>query len=420
MNRLLSSSASLAVLLAASTAFSQDDLQTPSLVAPTAYSDDCACEYEPSCDYCLGDAWTLQSCLTPCCSDYRYGGWIGMGYYNNQERFSNTPNDGFAFLDYPDHLNLDQAWFYAEKVADAGCYSADYGFRFDMLYGVDAQKTQAFGNGNSGWDVAWDHGPYGWAMPQAYVEVAFDDWSVKIGHFFTIIGYEVVPDTGNFFYSHSFTMFNSEPFTHTGVLATYSASDRVTLYAGWTLGWDTGFSQGNLAGDAPYNHGTNGSNWLGGISAELTDDITVTWCQTAGNLGYRSAGEPGYSQSVVAIADVTDSLQYVLQSDWVTTDGYNGQVGYHEQDFGINQYLFYTLSDRWKAGCRMEWWKSNGFTYKTASIYELTGGINYKPQANVTIRPEIRYNWTPADFRYVSNDAPFNNTVFAIDAVVTF
>ncbi len=35
-----------------------------------------------------------------------------------------------------------------------------------MLYGVDAQKTQAFGNNNGSWDNSFDHGVYGWAIPQ--------------------------------------------------------------------------------------------------------------------------------------------------------------------------------------------------------------------------------------------------------------
>ena len=130
-----------------------------------------------------------------------------------------------AFDDYPDHLNLDQAWVYFEKIAEADACSADWGYRFDMVYGVDAQKTQAFGNDDNVWDVSFDNGSYGWAMPQAYAEVGFGDWSVKVGHFFTLVGYEVIPATGNFFYSHSYTMFNSEPFTHTGVLGTYTASD---------------------------------------------------------------------------------------------------------------------------------------------------------------------------------------------------
>ena len=69
------------------------------------------------------------------------------------------------------------------------------------------------------------------------------DLSIKAGHFFTLIGYEVVGATGNFFYSHAFTMNNSEPFTHTGVLGTYDLGDGYTSYFGWTP------SAGSRSGD---------------------------------------------------------------------------------------------------------------------------------------------------------------------------
>ena len=74
------------------------------------------------------------------------------------------------------------------------------------------------------------------AIPQLYVEAGYGDLSVKAGHFYTIIGYEVVQATGNFFYSHAYTFNFSEPFTHTGVLATYNASDDVTDL-GWLHAW---------------------------------------------------------------------------------------------------------------------------------------------------------------------------------------
>ena len=45
----------------------------------------------------------------------------------------------------------------------------------------------------------FDHGIYGFALPQVYGEVAMGDLSVKMGHFFTIIGYEVVTAPDNFF-----------------------------------------------------------------------------------------------------------------------------------------------------------------------------------------------------------------------------
>ena len=65
--------------------------------------------------------------------------------------------------------------------------------------------------------------------------------SIIAGHFYTLIGYEVVGAPGNFFYSHSYTMYNSEPFTHTGALAQYAVGDNLTTYAGWVMGWDSGF-----------------------------------------------------------------------------------------------------------------------------------------------------------------------------------
>src|SRR5690606_28962718 len=117
-------------------------------------------------------------------------------------------------------------WLFAERVA-ANNGNWGLGGRIDAIYGVDAQKMQAFGNPGAGirnsgsFDASWDNGIYGWALPQLYGEVANDELSIKVGHFFTPIGYEVLPSTGNFFYTHSYTMFNSEPFTHTGALATY-------------------------------------------------------------------------------------------------------------------------------------------------------------------------------------------------------
>ncbi len=66
----------------------------------------------------------------------------------------------------------------------------------------------------------------------------------------------VAPD--NFFYNHAFTMFNAEPFTHTGALGEYAAGD-VTLYGGWTLGWDTGFN----------NNDNSGTFFLGGLSGSV-------------------------------------------------------------------------------------------------------------------------------------------------------
>ncbi|WP_437202126.1 outer membrane beta-barrel protein [Planctomicrobium sp. SH664] len=327
------------------------------------------------------------------------GGWFSAGF--------TTANDG-VFWTYPHHLQLNQMNLYAEKVAD-GSNGVGFGGRVDLMYGTDAPNTQSFGNPAGTFDYlnGWDHGVYGWAMPQLYGEVAYGDLSVKVGHFYTLLGYQVVPATGNFFYSIPYTFNFSEAFTHTGALATYKANDKLTLYGGWTLGWDTGFEQLN-----------GGSSFLGGASYAVTDDLAVTYICTFGNLGW--IGE-GYTHSIVADYVINDKWEYVFQSDVNSVGNSPNSIdNEHYDTVGVNQYLFYTFNDWAKAGARVEWWKADG-----DSLYEMAYGVNFMPIANLRIRPEVRYNWAPGGVPYVTSAvAPpsvyQNQFIFGMDAIYTF
>jgi len=207
-----------------------------------------------------------------------------------------------------------------------------------------------------------------------------DHLNIKIGRFFTLIGYEVVPATGNFFYSHALTMFNSEPFTHTGVLGTYSGFENMTLYGGWTLGWDTGFDQVN-----------SGNSYLGGFSVNLLDTVTMTYINTFGNFGAISAAgaNSDYSHSVVFDVTLTDSVNYVFQTDYLGIEGAGG-VGITES-LGVNQYLFYEYNDIVSFGTRLEWWRNDG-----VSNNALTTGVNIQLLDNLVMRPEARKDWVPS------------------------
>jgi len=345
-------------------------------------------------DCCLGDPWQLFGSV----GQYDVGGWVSLGYHNNA-----LP----IFNDRPDELNLHQAWLYAERAIDTSG-GFDIGGRIDYLYGIDAQNTQAFGTDPRGWDNDWDNGEFGHAIPQAYVEAGYGDLSVKLGHFYTIIGWEVVPATGNFFYSHAYTFNYSEPFTHTGALATYNMSDDVTVYGGYTLGWDSGFDD-------------NGDNYLGGISLGLTDKLNLIYATTIGRFGEdRFNGvETGYMHSIVADYAVTDSLQYIIQSDVLSTE--DGAGNDFRETFGINQYLIKTINDCWAVGGRFEWYNNDGiFTGngQEADIFALTLGVNYRPTANVIVRPEIRFDWD--DDQIAGLEDGDDQTTFGIDSIFTF
>jgi hypothetical protein len=344
--------------------------------------------------------------LLPSIGGIEFGGWTQFGYHSD-----NSFADGFN--QYEDHVALHQQWFYAEKVADGSC-GLDWGFRFDAMYGIDANNTQAFGNSGGGWDNAasFDHGQYGWALPQAYGELAYGDVSVIFGHFYTLVGYEVVMAPNNFFYSHAFAMNNIEPFTHTGIEATWEATDRLTLRGGWTLGWDTGFDQFE-----------DGNNFLGGFSYELTDNIDVLYYCTIGDFGsyFGVTAKEAYEHTVVVDFTLTERLNYVFETDLLRIGDLAG-TGEEFNSFGINNYLFYTLNDCWSFGARLEWWETDlGPGSESITLNEFTVGLNWRPHTNFVLRPEVRQEWFPSDSDAREVGSPDSDqTIFGVDAVVTY
>merc|ERR1711907_384476 len=126
-------------------------------------------ECDSGCDSC---------CSTSCAADW----WVQVGY---------TSESTGLFNNLPDQVYLNQSWAYLEREADGAC-GWDWGFRADIMYGTDGSDTQAFGNQEGNWDYenGFDHGNYSWAIPQLYGVLQNGDLSVKLGHFYTLIGYE--------------------------------------------------------------------------------------------------------------------------------------------------------------------------------------------------------------------------------------
>lgn len=348
-------------------------------------------------DCCLGDPITLfpETCWGT------VKGYAQVGYHNR--------NDG-TFNQHPDRLYLHQAYLYAEKKAQGDECCWDWGYRADVVYGTDGGYAQSFGNDWGEYDFCdeFNRGIYGWAIPQAYAEVAYNRLSVKVGHFYTIQGYESVMPTNNFFYSHSFTQFYNEPFTHTGFLGTYKVGCNLEVYGGWTLGWDTGFATFSNNGLGP----DEGNNFLGGFAWNVTDNIKVSYATTAGDLGWRGDGS---SHSIIFDLQLTERLKYVLQGD-ITSTNLNGW-----DDAAIVNYLIYQLNDCWAFGARFEWYEADSLipALGTNPMYEVTAGLNWRPHANFVLRPEVRYQWGDGILAFPPGIAN-EETIFGIDGILTF
>ena len=349
----------------------------------------------------IGEPWKL---IDPFCG-INVGGWTSVGYHS-----ARNPNN---FNNY-DRVQLGQQWFFAEKIAD-GSEGIGLGGRVDYLYGTDAQDTQAFGINNAHFDNSWDNGNYGHAMPQLYGEVAVGDLSVKLGRFFTIIGNEVVQSTGNFFYSRQFTFYNAEPFTHTGALTTYNIDADTQLYNGYVMGWDSGFED-------------NGDAYLGGFKKKLNDTFTFLYTNALGRFGDgNGSGERGSIHSGILTASLTEKLTYISQTDVVYTR--NSAGGVHRNTFGNINYLIYKVNDCVSLGNRFEWFNFDG-DYFTAinqnavnarnnNNLNFTTGVNYKANANLMFRPEVRWVWDREQFGFNENNRS-SQAAFGGDILFTF
>ncbi len=355
-------------------------------------------------------------------------GHMSFGIYGNDNgNRSGIGNAPLGFRNVSDGATFDQFWLTAEKALDDCCPS--WGFRIDYVFGADGPDTTAFGD-QSKFDFRWQSSrDYGSALPQAYAQYGTSDFNVKVGHFYTIIGYEVVSAPENFFYSHAYTMYYGEPFTHTGILAERSMMcDQMTVWAGWTNGWDS-----------YYGDHLDASTFLGGASYAVNDCLSVTYATVWGDHGDGTArgGVPSnagdiYMHSVVVDYQINECMQYVFQSDYAN----NRIAGAHNEWYGVNQYLFYTLSDCYKLGARFEWFNDadgvrivNNDAVGTAigpdvDYYSVTLGLNYTPNNNIILRPEVRWDWADGGTPFNPNAAGVGTVddqfYYGMDLIVLF
>ena len=130
---------------------------------------------------------------------------------------------------------MNQMWLYLHRPADTGGCGWAWGGHVDMIYGTDWR----FGI-NEGLEDRinnFDFSRYGLVIPQAYLEVAYNNLSVKLGHFAAILDYEAVPSVMNPFYSHSYGYPYGVPQLLTGILADYKLTERLSVQAALHRGW---------------------------------------------------------------------------------------------------------------------------------------------------------------------------------------
>jgi hypothetical protein len=313
-------------------------------------------------------------------------GWISAGGTLNATNDNSNYNGPITFNDRADTFQLDQAYLILERKVTYGADDFSLGGRVDVMYGTDAPFTQSIG-----FDDDWEGSSTNrnqLAIPQAYLEANLpigDGLSLKAGHFYTLLGYEVVTAPDNFFYSHSYSMQYGEPFTHWGALASYPVSDSLTVTAGAVRGWD------NMSDTADGN-----LSFLGGATYKVSEDTTAVFSLVSGNQG-QDQNLTGYSLVLTSILD--DKWAHVLQHDFGSYDLESGK----QQWYSLANYVTYQLSEDTKLGVRFEWFNDadgarvaglrSANNLSSSDYFGLTVGANTNLTDYLVFRPEVRYDW---------------------------
>jgi hypothetical protein len=351
----------------------------------------------------------------------RVHGWLNGGYTYNTSNPNSKFNGPYNSIDRNAQPVFNQGYAIIERGLPT---TGDWGFggRVDLLYGLDHFLGQSRGfEATRDFGSKWNGQYYGLAIPQAYVETGNDVMSLKVGHFYSTVGYESLAAVNNFFYSRAYSFQFGQPITHWGGVFTTQLTRNVQVHAGLVNGWDTLTGRGsnvNFLGGVKYT--ADSGNWWSSfalVSGEENNHV-------AGLPGirYAPANRTRYSFLLgITPGGPCGKWEYVFHHYNAWQENGTAQ-GNFARWYGIDQYLYYRVSDKWRLGTRFEWFRDEDGTRVglnrpanttnpplPGNYFSLTGGANFTPTANFSLRPEIRWDFTSDSVRPAFSDGRKNN-----------
>lgn len=263
-----------------------------------------------------------------------------------------------------------------------------------------------------------------------------DATTLTFGNFNTFLGYEVISPTGNFNYSTSY-MFSYGPFSHTGLKADFTLSDKMSLMLGV-------FNPTDATDFSPTNTFTLGAQ-LGYAGESSSIYLNLLYGDQDGTLDEDVSYENGTMSSgatfqvdLTAGFDLSETLYLGVNTTYNTTAAGEMFSGSSIQDvdgdasafYGFAGYLQVAASDAFKIGLRGEYFGETAFGAGAIGAYDGKGDAsvlaftlsgNYTV-GNLTIIPELRMDNGSEDFTFVNRSLEESSSLisFLLAAVYSF
>jgi hypothetical protein len=376
----------------------------------------------------LCDCCGFLRCVNKTAGAWYYDGWFSVGSFMNMHQPNDRNNIPFYYNDRNNETVMNQLYLTFGRRVNPRGGRWDVGGRIDLLYGTDYFYTSSLGletrqtlfipiypnttldplqanlhwNSNSGVRRTGTAAHYGLSLPQAYAELLVPfgyGMTVKAGHFYSGMGIESAMSPNNFFYSHSYSFMHGTPTTLTGVTSTLKLGSGFSAVLGFSRGWNV------------WDKTTNTISGLGGLSWESVNKQTsLSFLLHSGEESLRK-GDNRTNYTLTLQHQLAPHWNYALEHSFGNEKNgalinYNGQLG-KAQWFSVAQYLQWEWSERFAVGFRGEWFRDSGharilkqpvngpfWSLSGEDYFEITLGANWKPTRFITIRPEIRYDWS--------------------------
>ena len=288
-------------------------------------------------------------------------GYLAASYYH-----SSGDSTFHEFDTAHDTFQLDQAGLTVAYQPKEG-----FGALVNLVAGEDARVINEAENGT--------HGEFN--VTQAFIQYARGSLTVIGGRFLTLAGAESENPSLNTNFSRSLLYF-AEPITHTGLRATYAATDTLSVVVGINDGWNTT------------------STSYGSKTGELA--VLFTPSKTTALTAQAYVGKDSAYDATRALVDIvgtynaTSSLSLILNFDWGRQEQ-QPALGTDRPTLqwdGLAGYVNYAFNDQWRISLRGEYLDDKGgFVTGTAQKTEegtITAG--YSPMKSFELRLEGRYD----------------------------